>query len=293
MNVVKFKTCQGDKGAAVTLQRYSVRDCLLEANQKLKINGFLVVTNSEGNEVDEDGLLEYFCLEEKESFVILEHGEEWIEPRASNGSEEKTPGTQSQKKASTTRSRENASNYNNNLPQGQSDEENRKSTEILEEEEVESTITANVLSGINVADEVKAVLQSKEPLDLENFGIPWATIGPNTLKALQKNELISAKMKRKMLNRIVDEIRFYSKHSLASVFKKVAITLEGAFSKNFEERVKDIRCGAGIQSTVTVTTHYNGNLNRACFSKSLSKELHIPINKQKSLGNIKAGCSNW
>ena len=81
-------SCDRLKKSAVIIEESNnmIQDVINKSNNKLEINGTLLVLEKDGTPIDEDMVLKHYG---KEILILLEEGESWIDKNRSNSDVEK------------------------------------------------------------------------------------------------------------------------------------------------------------------------------------------------------------
>lgn len=279
MPVLKVCSLNRQNKLAVPVTSYDIKTVLVAVSKRINIKGSRIVLEKDGTGIVDNETLNHYNTKEETTFMILQAGESWC---AENVVCSKEVMDESRKE---------------NIPA----DCNNAATEPVQQENGSQATDDNPVNAEtsqpneqNAEVAIDSVLESKKIINWNDFKIPWITIDPNVLDDLRKKKKIDSKSVQKVVTRIVDEMRYFSKHIPKSAFTNVALQLRDAYPKSFEDVNRDgERCGDGYHTVLQKMTNYNNNENRPHMRKSLSNDLKIPLNKRRALANIKAGCKDW
>ncbi|KAM0734103.1 hypothetical protein ACS0PU_012468 [Formica fusca] len=219
-------------------------ELITKSNNKLGINGYTLVMEKDGTNVDDNDVLK-FCS--GEIFMLLQSEEFWS--------------PQNETELHSTASCDTLSIHSDSMSIFSS-----------------SSSTRHVSSPTTVSH-IK--IQSDNNEIWTSFHIPWDNLEPTVLKELEVGNR-SKYIIHTVVNHIVSEMRNLQEFIPSKAFKIIAKKVIEKYPQTFKDMDEDGKCFGDGGHTYLKLRNRNCYLNRPHMKRSLSRSLNIPLKKTKS-----------
>lgn len=239
-------------------------------SRKLGIVGIKIVLENDGSVIDEDAILLSVA---KETFILLEDGQRWIEP---------------------TEIEKNIGDPNNtfiNLPNDNNLDEGTVQNVVIINTAPENVSNVEALVNLNVNNENA---NCNEEYRWHEFSMPWQKVPTNLLVQCEAGNRVPQTI-TSIVHFVVDEMRTISTKIPTKAFKIQAVKMSNKFPKMFRDIDEDkVVIGDGCSAVQQKLLDRHNYLNRP-HKRPIkpSTDNSNPVHVKKSLMSAKAGCSNW